>query len=444
MRIAVFGLGYVGSVTAASLAELGHEVVGVDIKDEKVEAVNAGEAPVSEPGLSALVKRGREEDRLRATTDAGEAVRDTEMALLCVGTPSRSDGSHSMDALRSVAENVGSALEPGRPNAYVVVVRSTTVPGTLASVVRRGVMSGGPALGSEDVAFAVNPEFMREGSALEDFRRPPFVVAAGDEAALTGLRRLYADIDAPFVEAGVREAEMLKLVSNTFHALKVVFANEIGTLCAELDVDGGEVMELFCRDTVLNLSSKYLSPGFAFGGSCLPKDLRALVHAGEEAGLELPVVRAIEPSNQVQIRRAFRKVEAGSSRRVGLLGLTFKSNTDDLRESPFVALAEILIGKGYDVSIYDPNLDLEALVGANRSFLEDAIPHVAKLLCSTGEEVLARSDVVVKGYDHPEFSRALDGGEHDVEVVDLTRSLSLGTMRDSIPLWSNARPAGLA
>lgn len=444
MRIAVFGLGYVGSVTAASLAELGHQVVGVDIKEEKVEAVNAGEAPVSEPGLSALVQRGRTEGRLRATTDAEEAVRESEMALICVGTPNRSDGSHSMGALRSVSENIGSALGAGRPSPYVVVVRSTTVPGTLESVVRAGVMAGGPALGSEDVALAVNPEFMREGSALEDFREPPFVVAAGDAPALASLRRLYADVDAPFVEAGVREAEMLKLVSNTFHALKVVFANEVGTLCAELGVDGSEVMDLFCRDTVLNLSSKYLSPGFAFGGSCLPKDLRALVHAGEEAGLDLPVVRAIEPSNQRQIRRAFRKVEATGSRRVGLLGLTFKPNTDDLRESPFVALAEILIGKGYDVSIYDPNLDLEALVGANRSFLEDAIPHVAKLLCSGGEEVLTRSEVVVKGYDHPEFSRVLGDGRGDVEVVDLTRSLSLGTMRDSIPLWSSARRAGTA
>lgn len=438
MDISVFGLGYVGSVTGAGLAELGHTVVGVDVKEDKVRSVMDGRSPVAEPGLEAAIGRAREEGRLRATTDAAEAVAASEVALVCVGTPSRADGTQDAAALGRVCEEIGRCLAQAGRSEYVVAIRSTTTPGTIADVVL-------PALRRHvDEASAVravaNPEFMREGSALADFHDPPFVLLGGEAEACATVRRIYADVEAPVLEVGLREAEAVKLVSNTFHALKVSFANEVGNVCAELGVDGQTVMDVFCRDRRLNISPKYLSPGFAFGGSCLPKDLRALVAAARQVGVESPVLSSIERSNEEQIRRAFRRVEAAGSRRVALLGLVFKPGTDDLRESPYVSLAEILLGKGYDLRIFDPWLDLDALVGTNREFIEDSIPHLARLLEDSALEAVEASDVVLVAHSHEAFEEALRGASGR-EVIRLDRPLALGAEEDRIPLWSNARRA---
>jgi GDP-mannose 6-dehydrogenase len=421
MHVSVFGLGYVGSVSAASLAADGHQVIGVDVNPEKVAAVNQGRSPIVEPGLDDLLARGVAEGRLRSTTETAEAVRATEVSLLCVGTPSRKNGSLDLEYLERVCRQVGAAISD-KPDYHVVVVRSTVLPGTTHDVVIPTLeRESGKPYGT-GFGVSVNPEFLREGTALQDFRHPPLTLVGHNHAAdATGTIALYQSLDAPLVSTSIRVAEMIKYTSNTWHALKVCFANEIGNLCKKVGVDSHEVMEIFCRDDKLNLSPYYLKPGFAFGGSCLPKDVRALQYRAKEVDVELPVIQAILPSNRLQIERAIDEVLETGRKNVGLLGFSFKAGTDDLRESPMVILAESLLGKGCHLRIYDRNVSLAKLVGANKTYIEQQIPHLSSLLADTIEEVISSSEVVVVGNKAPEFARAVSQCRKDQIVIDLVR-----------------------
>ncbi|MBI3932745.1 MAG: UDP-glucose/GDP-mannose dehydrogenase family protein [Acidobacteria bacterium] len=421
MRVSVFGLGYVGCVTGTCLAQSGHHVVGVDVNDEKVEMLNEGRPPVLEPGLGDVLARVVRDGRLRATTDAEEAVRASDVALVCVGTPGLPNGRLDVGALERASREIGHALLR-RTDPYTVVVRSTVLPGTTESVVVPALLAGGALRFGSSLHVAVNPEFMREGSSLRDFARPPMTLVGCDAADTGGLlRELYAGVEAPFVRTAVRTAEMAKYVANAFHALKVCFANEVGDVCAALGVDAQEVMRVFLVDRKLSLSEAYLRPGFAFGGSCLPKDVRALVYGARSADVLPPLLSSILPSNEVQIRRGVDAVLAARKRRVGVVGLAFKEGTDDLRESPMVALVETLVGKGCDVRILDRHVAVSRLVGANRRYIEEQIPHVASLMCDSVEALLAHAEVLVIGNTGPEAAAALAGAGPDHTLVDLTR-----------------------
>ena len=421
MRVSVFGLGYVGCVTASCVSRAGHEVIGVDIDAEKVAAVNAGTPPVVEPGLGELLAELVGAHRLRATVSAAEAVRQTDVGLICVGTPGRANGQLGVAALERIGQEIGQALA-GRTEPYTVVLRSTVLPGTTERVLIPALRAGAGRELACQLRVAVNPEFMREGSSLRDFAHPPFTLVGSDDSGTASvLRSLYADVAAPFVHTAVRTAEMVKYVSNAFHALKVCFANEIGDVCAALGADAHEVMRIFLMDRKLNVSEAYLRPSYAFGGSCLPKDLRALMHAARAVDVSLPLLSAILPSNEGQIRRAVETVLETRKRRIGVVGLAFKPGTDDLRESPMVALIEALIGKGCDVRVLDPNVAIARLRGANRRYIEEEIPHIASLICDNVEALLAHADVLVVGNVSDEGERALAAaGPHHV-VVDLTR-----------------------
>ncbi len=421
MRVSVFGLGYVGCVTGACLARAGHEVLGVDVSAEKAAMVNAGVSPVVEPGLGPLLAGLVEEGRFRATTSCDEAVRSTELSLICVGTPGRANGQLEVDAIARVGNQIGSALR-GRRGAYTVVLRSTVLPGTTERVLVPALLTGARRDLGSSLSVAVNPEFMREGSSLRDFAVPPFtLVGCEDPSTVSVLRELYAGVETPFVPTSVRTAEMVKYVANAFHALKVSFANEIGDACAALGADAQEVMRVFLMDRKLNISEAYLRPGFAFGGSCLPKDLRALLYAARAADVSLPLLSAILPSNEGQIRRGVQAVLETRMRRVGVVGLSFKPGTDDLRESPMVSLVETLIGKGCEVRILDRNVSIARLLGANRRYIEEEIPHIASLMCDSVEALLEHAEVLVIGNGGEEAAAALSAvGPHHI-VVDLTR-----------------------
>jgi GDP-mannose 6-dehydrogenase len=430
MKVSVFGLGYVGSVSAASFAADGHTVVGIDVNPDKVGSLNQGRSPIVEKALDELIRAGADSGALRATTSTDEAVQATELSLLCVGTPSRKNGSLDLTYLERVCQQIGNALQ--HKDAYhVVVVRSTVLPGTTHDVVIPTLERASGKKYGTGFGVTVNPEFLREGTAIQDFRHPPLTLVGHNyktDAAPT--EALYAKVDAPLVNTSIRTAEMIKYASNTWHALKVCFANEIGNLCKRVDIDSHEVMEIFCRDEKLNLSSYYMRPGFAFGGSCLPKDVRALQYRAKEVDLDMPVIQAILGSNQLQIQHALEQVMETGKKRVGLLGFSFKAGTDDLRESPMVILAEALLGKGYDLRIYDKNVSLARLVGANKEYINTQIPHLSSLLCDTIDEVLDRSDVIVVGNAAPEFSEALKRTRPDQTIVDLVR---VKTDRADIP-----------
>jgi GDP-mannose 6-dehydrogenase len=420
MRVSVFGLGYVGCVTAACLARAGHRVTGVDINPDKVAMVNSGTSPLVEPGLGELLAEVTAAGRLRGSTAVEEAVSESEVALICVGTPSRDNGQLDVEAVRRVAEQIGECLRR-RLKAYTVVLRSTVLPGTTESILAPALRGSG-ASHHRDLTVAVNPEFLREGSALRDFAQPPLTLVGADTPhAGSILRDLYAGLDAPLVETSIRSAEMVKYVSNAFHALKIAFANEIGDLCETLGADVKEVMRVFLMDRKLNISEAYLRPGFAFGGSCLPKDLRALTYAARSADLAIPLLSQILPSNDRQIQQGVGRVLATRRRRVGVLGLAFKPGTDDLRESPMVLLVETLIGKGCDVRILDRSVSVARLGGANRRYIEEEIPHIASLMCDTPEDLLAHAEVLVVANIDDEVRQVLAAARPDQLVIDLAR-----------------------
>ena len=381
MNVSVFGLGYVGSVSAASFANGGHQVVGVDVNPDKVASVNAGLSPIVEKGLAELIAANVQRGTLRATTATGEAIAASELSLICVGTPSRRNGSLDLTWLERVCGEIGAALRD-KPAYHVVVIRSTVLPGTTHDVVIPTLERLSGKQYGRGFGVAINHEFLREGTALHDFRHPPMTLVGHNYQSDGGpAESLYANVHAPLVSTSIRTAEMIKYASNTWHALKVCFANEVGNLCKRLDIDSHEVMEIFCRDEKLNLSSYYLKPGFAFGGSCLPKDVRAMQYRARELDLEMPVVGSILGSNRLQIEHAVERILETGRKRIGLLGFSFKAGTDDLRESPLVILAEALLGKGYELRIYDRNVSLARLVGANRAYINEQIPHLSSLLC---------------------------------------------------------------
>ena len=421
MNISVFGLGYVGSVSAASFAADGHTVIGVDVNRTKVDSMNEGRSPIVEKGLDGLIAENVASGRLRATTDTSEAIAASDLSLVCVGTPSRRNGSLDLTYLERVCEQIGEAFR-NKTRHHVVVVRSTVLPGTTHDVVIPALeRSSGKKYGN-GFGVTVNPEFLREGTAIQDFRNPPITLVGHNYASdARPTEALYTKVEAPLVTTSIRTAEMIKYASNTWHALKVCFANEVGNLCKRLDIDSHEVMDIFCRDHKLNLSSYYLKPGFAFGGSCLPKDVRAMQYRAKEVDLDMPVIQSILGSNRLQIQHAIDMVEETGRKKVGVLGFSFKAGTDDLRESPIVILAEALLGKGYQLSIYDRNVSMARLVGANKEYINQQIPHLSSLLRDTIAEVVDASEVIVVGNGSPEFGEALKRTRPDQVVIDLFR-----------------------
>ena len=421
MRISVFGLGYVGTVTAACLARAGHDVIGVETAEEKVALINAGRSPVVEPGLDAVLAQVVSAGRLRATRSCADAIQRSDLALLCVGTPGGAHGQLDTGALARVGQEIGAALTD-RVAPYCVVLRSTVLPGTTQRVLVPALRAGARDRLRAPLHVAVNPEFMREGSALRDFAMPPMTLVGSDTGECADvLAALYLGVDAPYVHTSVTAAEMVKYASNAFHALKVCFANEIGDVCQALGADQQEVMRIFRLDRKLNVSDAYLSPGYAFGGSCLPKDLRALVHAAAHADVAVPLISSVLPSNEAHVRRAVARVLATGRRRVGVVGLAFKPGTDDLRESPMVSLVEALVGKGCDVRVLDRSVSIARLVGANRRYIEQEIPHIASLMCDEPQQLLAHAQVIVLGGAGPEVEAVLAGAAPGQAVVDLAR-----------------------
>jgi GDP-mannose 6-dehydrogenase len=422
LRITVFGLGYVGCVSATAFAHLGHEVVGVDSNEAKVELVNSGKSPVLEPGLPELLAEQVGTNRLTATTDGKAAMESAEVALICVGTPSRTNGSTATDALERVAETIGLGLRRrSRTSRATVVMRSTSLPGTTEELVAPTVEYASGLRAGVGFGLAMNPEFLREGSSLEDFFAPSkTVIGELDSASGDPLATLYAELSGPAYRVPIRVAEMVKYADNAFHATKIAFANEIGTVAKAFGIDSHEVMRIFRADRKLNISPAYLNPGFAFGGSCLPKDLRALVHASRLRDLTLPLLENVLPSNERHLQRVVDVVVESGLRRVSLFGLSFKPGTDDLRESPLVELAERLLGKGFDLRIYDPTVSLSRLVGANREYIEQRIPHLSRLLTNSAEEALTHGEVCVVGAQTPELEAALQA-VRPLLLVDLVR-----------------------
>ena len=368
-----------------------------------------------------MIRTHAADGRLHATTSTADAVASTDLSLICVGTPSRRNGSLDLSYLERVCEQIGEALRD-KASYHVVVVRSTVLPGTTHGIVIPALeRTSGKTYGT-GFGVTVNPEFLREGTAMQDFRNPPMTLVGHNyRCDAQPTEALYSNVQAPLITTSIRTAEMMKYVSNTWHALKVCFANEVGNLCKRLDIDSHEVMDIFCRDEKLNLSAYYMKPGFAFGGSCLPKDVRAMQYRAKEVDLEMPVVQSILGSNRLQIQHAIDMVEETGRKKVGLLGFSFKAGTDDLRESPLVILAEALLGKGYELCIYDKNVSIARLVGANKDYINKQIPHLSSLLCDTVDETIRRSEVIVVGNGSPEFAEALKTTRPDQIVIDLFR-----------------------
>jgi GDP-mannose 6-dehydrogenase len=421
MNISVFGLGYVGSVSIGCLAALGHRVTGVDVNPTKVDLINAGRSPVVEADLGDLIQQGVKDGRIHATTQATEAVLASDLSLVCVGTPSSSNGDLNLEFVDRVCRDIGGALK-SKSGFHMVVLRSTMLPGTTEEKIIPALEAASGKKAGRDFGVSFNPEFLREGTAVHDFHHPPFTLIGehlGQGAEIAS--GVYQGVNAPLLVVPLKVAEMIKYVSNAFHALKIAFANEIGNICKQYEIDSHLVMDIFCKDEKLNISPYYLKPGFAFGGSCLPKDVRALLYQAHRKDLMVPVLEAILPSNDNQIRQGLRLIKQTGYKKVGVLGFSFKAGTDDLRESPLVELIEILIGKGYEVKVFDENVNLARLQGANRAYIEREIPHIATLMCKSMEELLAGSQVIVIGNKAPEFTSIPQRTRPDQVIIDLVR-----------------------
>lgn len=421
MKVLVWGLGYVGTVSAACLAELGHEVVGIEPSQTKVDSLNAGRSAVKEPNLDEMVEESVRSGALRAAQHGRELVGWADVSLVCVGTPTGADGGASLEYVRKVAEEIGDGLS-GSSSLHTVVLRSTVPPGTTRKVVAPLLEQHSRRRLGDGLGLAMNPEFMRETTAVSDFYAPPYtVVGQWDTESGEQVARLYDGVDAPVYQVALEEAELLKLVNNGFHALKVGFANEIGRVCSALGLDSHAVMRLVCADSKLNISPKYLRPGFAFGGSCLPKDLRALTFQARRLGVELPIIDGILTSNRLQIESARSKVHDLGAHSVAMLGLSFKPGTDDLRESPAIELVRQLWQDGVDVLVHDPDVNLDTMLGANRAYLERQLPQIRQILCERLDDAVARSQAVIVSHDRPEFAAAVAHLPPDVAVLDLVR-----------------------
>ena len=403
MKVSIFGLGYVGTVSAGCLAKEGHVVVGVDPVGTKVDLINAGKSPIIERDIDEIIAEAVGTGRLRATHDSVQAIQGTELSFVCVGTPSQINGNLDLTHVRNVCEQIGQALK-GKSARHTVVIRSTILPGTMRRMIIPVLEEVSGKKAGSDFGVCNNPEFLREGTAVMDFNAPSkTVIGELDSASGDAVAALYAKLDAPLIRADVETAEMIKYIDNSWHALKIGFANEIGNLCKSFSVDAHKAMEIFCLDKKLNISSAYLMPGFAFGGSCLPKDLRALAYSAKLHDLEMPILNSILPSNELQIARGLKLIMEKGHRRVGILGFSFKAGTDDLRESPMIEVIERLAGKGYDLRIYDKNVQVAKLVGANRDFILNRIPHISKLMVDNIDAVLQHAKTIVIGNKSAEF-----------------------------------------
>ena len=435
MKISIFGMGYVGTVSAGCLAQDGHEVIGVDPVRTKVDLINAGQSPIIEVDIAEIIAATVKSGRLRATVNQDEAIMQTELSFVCVGTPSQANGNLDLTYIRRVCELIGRALK-NKSARHTVVIRSTILPGTMMQIVIPTLEEYSGKKAGAGFGVCNNPEFLREGSAVKDFNSPPkTVIGEVDRESGDALATLYAKLDAPFIRTDVETAEMVKYVDNNWHALKIGFANEIGNLCKSFSIDSHEVMKIFCQDKKLNISPAYLTPGFAFGGSCLPKDLRAMAYKAKMHDLNLPIMNAILPSNELQVATGLRLITDKGQRKIGILGFSFKAGTDDLRESPMIEVIEHLIGKGYDLRIFDRNVSMASLVGANRDFILNRIPHISRLMVNGIDAVLNHAQTVVIGNKDPEFAGILERlqpGQHLVDFVRITNRRSENGKYDGI------------
>ena len=421
MKISVFGLGYVGTVSAGCLAASGHTVWGVDVNVDKVASINSGAAPIVEPDIADFIAKAQSQGLLKATASSEEGILNTDVSFVCVGTPSHANGSLDLSHLKRVCEDIGAALQ-SKKTSHTIVFRSTTLPGTTEEVAIPILEKHSGRTVGKGLSVCYNPEFLREGTSVKDYYHPPKIVI-GERNAGEGdvIEEIYAGIKAPTIRTSIKVAEMVKYSDNAFHALKVAYANEIGSMCKSLGIDSHAVMDIFCQDTKLNLSKVYLKPGFAFGGSCLPKDLRALSYQAKRTDVEVPILNAILQSNASHIKGVIQRIVVLGKKRVGFLGMTFKPDTDDMRESPLVEVIETLLGKGFHVQIYDRNVATSRLIGANKKFIEEHIPHLSSLLVERAEDVVGTAQVVVVGYASAEFVPALKSMRADQLIIDLAR-----------------------
>jgi GDP-mannose 6-dehydrogenase len=421
MRISIFGLGYVGTVSAGCFAKDGHLVIGVDPVAAKVDLISKGSSPIVEAEIGGIIAETVNSGQLQVTNDPNLAILRTDLSFVCVGTPSQANGNLDLRYIRRICEQIGAALRD-KTDYHTVIIRSTILPGTMYNVVIPVLEEFSAKVAGTDFGVCHNPEFLREGSAVRDFNSPPMtVIGELDRASGSLVTQLYENLDAPLIKTNLKTAEMIKYVDNSWHALKVGFANEIGNLSKALGVDGHRVMEIFCEDKKLNISPAYLMPGFAFGGSCLPKDLRALTYTAKLNDLELPILTSILPSNEIQLNRGLKLIMEKGHKRIGVLGFSFKAGTDDLRESPMIEVIERLLGKGYDLRIYDKNVKIASLMGANRDFILNRIPHISRLMVDHVDAILEHSQTIVIGNKDPDFldipNRLCDGQS----IVDLVR-----------------------
>ena len=420
MKISIFGLGYVGAVSLACLSRDGHDVTGVDIDETKLKLIGEGKSPIVEAGILELMQEVVSSGRVSVTNSASDAIASTEVSFVCVGTPSAANGDQNLNAMIRLSEQIGDALK-SKSGRHTIVVRSTVQPGTVENTVIPILEKRSGKKAGEHLSVCFQPEFLREGSSIRDYDNPPMtVVGANDAAAMAPLRELFGHLPCEFIETDIRTAETLKYACNTFHALKISFANEIGRICQALGADSHKVMNLLCQDKQLNISKAYLRPGFAFGGSCLPKDLRALLYMAKRDDVDVPMLAALLPSNRIHVEHALDMVLKRGERSIGVIGLSFKSGTDDLRESPMVTLVEHMIGKGLNLKIYDPEVRVSRLIGANKQYIDEAIPHIGDLMCESVEEAMSESSVVIVGLtDKDIISELFRLNRKDQYVLDL-------------------------
>jgi GDP-mannose 6-dehydrogenase len=421
MRVSVFGLGYVGTVSAGCFAKEGHTVVGVDPVPTKLDLISKGLSPIVEAEIGDIIAEAAKSGKLQVTADPRDGVERTDISIVCVGTPSQTNGNLDLRYIRRICEQIGAALK-NKTTHHTVVIRSTILPGTMHGIVIPVLEEYSGKVAGKDFGVCHNPEFLREGSAVRDFNAPPMtVIGELDQTGGAHLAQLYEKLDAPVIRTDLRTAEMIKYVDNSWHALKVGFANEIGNLSKALGVDGHRVMEIFCEDKKLNISPAYLMPGFAFGGSCLPKDLRALTYTAKLHDLDLPILTSVLPSNEIQLNRGLKLIMEKGHRRIGVLGFSFKAGTDDLRESPMIEVIERLLGKGYDLRIYDKNVNIASLVGANRDFILNRVPHISRLMVDRLDAILDHAETIVIGNKDPDFEDVPSRLREGQALVDLVR-----------------------
>jgi len=423
MKISILGLGYVGAVSLGCLVRDGHEVVGADIDENKLKLIQDGKTPIIEEGMEELMSSVASSGRVSVTTDAVEAVLSTDISFICVGTPSAANGGHDLTAIKRLSEQMADALKK-KSDYHVFIIRSTVAPGTVESIIGPIIESRSGKKIGDGFGLGFQPEFLREGSSIRDYDNPPYtVIGADSDRSINVVKEVFQHLPCQFISCSIKTAEMLKFCCNVFHALKATFANEIGRVSQALGVDSHEVMQLVCEDKSLNISTAYMKPGFAFGGSCLPKDLRALVKLAKDNDINIPMLENVLPSNSNHIQHATALIKNTGKKSIGLIGLSFKSGTDDLRESPLVDLVEYLIGKGYDLRIFDPEVNIARLIGANKRYIEESIPHISSLMKSTCKEVIEASDVIVVGLNNKELieevNQSLSSKHHIIDLVNL-------------------------